>query len=98
MMYIIAKFKLRDESMMDDWKKLSAGIQGHIADADGFISRDSAVSENGDVYCIVKWESAEKQATFHDELMKTAAENPAFAEFERIVDMESMTKDKLSVI
>jgi antibiotic biosynthesis monooxygenase (ABM) superfamily enzyme len=92
---VIAKFKLVSPEMGDQWKELSNQIQAGISQADGFISRDTGVDEEGNLYCIVKFESKEQR----EANMKTAMENfPAlFEKFTEVVDMSTMTKTEINL-
>ncbi len=97
---VIAKLKLNDESLLEDWKALSRKISAGLAGVDGFISRDSLRDENGLIYCLVKWESRAQQEKAMAEIMSSTDEESQkmFAEFARVVDMESMTKEILEVL
>jgi hypothetical protein len=89
--------KLNDSSLMDDWKKMSANITESLKNVDGFIYRDSAVSEDGTIYCLIKWESIEKQEAFRKILESDAFKNE-MVEFAKIVNMESMKAEILQVV
>ena len=89
--------KLNDNSLIDDWKKMSDGITESLKNVDGFIYRDSAVGEDGTVYCFIKWESMEKQEAFRKILESDAFKNE-MVEFAKIVNMESMKAEILQVV
>ncbi len=97
---VIATLKLNDESLLEDWKVISRNISADLEGVDGFISRDSVRDDNGLIYCILKWESRAQQEKFMSELMSRTDEESQkmFAEFARVVDMESMTKEILEVL
>ncbi|QKQ24312.1 hypothetical protein HUE58_04060 [Candidatus Ruthia endofausta] len=48
--FVIMSFELNNQDLVNDWKTLSKKIDEDIAKADGFISRDSGVDEDGRVY------------------------------------------------
>jgi hypothetical protein len=48
------------------------------------------------VTCILKWEKEEQQKIFEEKVSKMFSDKtPLVKEFQRIVDLKSMTKDKL---
>lgn len=81
-------------------KVLSQKINKSLAKADGFISRDAVRAEDGTMSCILKWKSKEQQERFNEAIMtRTDEESLAMrAEFERIVNIESMTKKTLEIL
>ena len=97
---VIATLRLNDESLLDDWKVISAQITATLEGQDGFIYRDSCRGEDGLIYCILKWESRAKQEKFMSEFMARTDEQSqaAMKEFERVVNVESMTKEILEII
>ncbi len=97
---VIATLKLNDESLLEDWKVISDKITVDLTGQDGFISRDSVRGEDGLIYCILKWESKEKQEQVMTEIMARTddASIAMMTEFGRVVDMESMTKEFLEVL
>ena len=96
----MATLKLKDENFLEDWKAVSEKINADFVGVDGFISRDSLRGKDGLIYCIIKWETEAKQEKFMTELMSQTEEErqKMFAEFERIVDIQSMTKKILKVL
>jgi len=96
---ILAKIslKLNDSSSKEDWKKMSDAITKSLESVDGFIYRDSAISEDGTVYCFIKWESIEKQEAFRKILESDAFKNE-MGEFAKIANMESMQSEILQVV
>jgi len=94
---LLISFELNNQDQQSEWKQMSDGINQSLQNVDGFIYRDSAIGEDGKVYCIVKWESAEKQEAF-----KKILESDAFKEemnkFAIIVNMETMKSEELKVI
>jgi len=95
---LIASFQLNNMSLLPDWKKMSDGISESLKQIDGFISRDSAIDEDNRVYCIVKWESAEKQATYRVNFDKDPNMQKEMIEFARLVNMETMTSEVPTVV
>ena len=97
---VIAKLKLNNENLLEDWKTISKKIDSDLAGADGFISRDSVQGEDGMVYCILKWENKSKQEKFMKALMSRADEETQamMAEFGRVVEVESMSKEFFAVL
>lgn len=57
----MASFELNDQNLAGEWKEMSDHITESLKKVDGFISRDSAVGEDGKIYCFVKFETVEKQ-------------------------------------
>jgi argonaute-like protein implicated in RNA metabolism and viral defense len=94
---LLISLELNNENLAEDWKKMSDGISDSLKNIDGFIYRDSASGEDGKIYCIVKWESAEKQAAFNKILESDAFKNEMI-EFAKIVNMETMKSEVLTVI
>lgn len=95
--FVIMSFELNDNSLIDEWKALSKEIDEDIFDADGFISRDSGIDENGRVYCLVKWQSKMHHEKFTKQL--EARENwPQMMEyFCNIANMKTSTTQILEV-
>ena len=91
-------FKLNDENLLDDWKKLSAIINLDLASVDGFLSRDSAIGDDGSVYCLVKWDSLEKQEMFMKSFEEQENHQEMMAEFGRLANMETMQRELLEVV
>lgn len=91
-------FKLNDESLLDDWKVMSAKITADLADIKGFISRESAKGEDGLVYCIVQWDSLANQVAFRENFESSENFAAMMADFARIVDMETLKQEMLEVI
>ena len=97
---VIAKLRLRDESLLEDWKVISTKITEDLIGVDGFISRDSVRAEDGLIYCILKWESKAQQEKFMEALMARNDEDSMvlMADFGRVVDVENMSKEFLEVL
>lgn len=93
-----ASFYLNDESLLEDWKKMSAVIDEDLVGVDGFISRDSAIGEDKKVYCILKWDSLTQQEAFMKSFEEREDSAELMAEFGRIVNMETMTRELLDVL
>jgi isocitrate/isopropylmalate dehydrogenase len=70
-----------------------------MKNVDGLIFRDSAVDENENVVCVLKWESLEKQEVFEKEFHKRMKNEPEIMEeFSKIVDITTMSKEKYNLI
>ena len=97
---VIAKFRLNNENLLENWKTISKKIDSDLAKADGFISRDSLQGEDGMIYCVLKWESKSKQEKFMEDIMsRTDEESQAImTEFEHVANMETMNKEFLEVL
>ena len=96
---IIATLELNSPELLADWKAISDEISADLkANAKGFISRASAVDENGLVYCVLKWTSQADSEAFMQSLMLRPSFMEQMAEFGRVVNMESMTKKVLDVL
>ncbi len=97
--YVLVKFELNEGIDISEWKGMSDEINKDIAWADGLQFRDSGVDEKGNVYCILKWDSLEQQVTFRALMDKQFEANPEIMkEFGRIVDMDTMTMDKITLL
>ena len=97
--YVIAKFKLNKWIKIEEWKKLSDFFGTEFVWENGFILRDSATDENGNVYCIIKWENIESQKAFSKKLDEKDKEKPEIMkEFWRLVDMETFSMETLNII
>ena len=97
--YILVKFELNEGVKIEDWKKMSDGITADMKGTDGLISRESAVDEKWNVYCILKWDTIEQRTVFHDNMMKEMDEKPEMMEeFGKLANMESFTMDILNVL
>jgi hypothetical protein len=94
---VIASFELNQIELLEDWKTLSAEIDKDIAQAEGFVSRDSGIDENSQVYCIVKWASKEHQESFMQVLQAKPEWPETMAHFSKIVNMDSMKSEKLEL-
>lgn len=93
----LISLELKDQNLTGEWKKMSDGITHSLQGVDGFISRDSAVGEDGKVYCIIKWESLEKQQAFRKILESEAFKNE-MVEFAKIVNLGNMKSEILNVV
>ena len=82
-------FELHNEDLMNDWRALSKEIDADIANAEGFISRDSGVDENGRVYCLVKWQSKNHQKAFMQALEARSEWPQMMQQFGSIANMET---------
>ena len=97
---VIATLRLNDENLLEDWKEISAKITADLTGQDGFISRDSVRAEDGLISCILKWESKAHQEKFMEALMARSDEESMalMADFGRVVNVEGMTREFLSVL
>lgn len=97
---VMAKLRLNDENLLEDWKVISAQIDKDLVGVDGFISRDVVQADDGLIYCILKWESRAQQEKFMEELMeRTDEESMAImVEFARVVNVEEMSKEFLAIV
>ena len=97
---VMAKLRLNDENLLEDWKVISAQIDKDLVGVDGFISRDVVQADDGLIYCILKWESRAQQEKFMEELMeRTDEESMAImVEFARVVNVEEMSKEFLATV
>lgn len=95
--FLIMSFNLNDENLTGDWQILSKEIDADIAKADGFISRDSGIDEQGRVYCLVKWQSKSHQEAFR-KVLEASEEWPQMMQrFSAIVNMETVTDQMIEV-
>ncbi|SMN00396.1 hypothetical protein SPONN_1650 [uncultured Candidatus Thioglobus sp.] len=95
--FVIMSFELNDKNLMDDWKALSKEIDEDIAKAEGFISRDSGVDEDGRVYCLVKWKSKMHQENFRTQLEARTDYAEIMQDFARIGNMETSVNQMIEV-
>jgi len=97
---VMAKLRLNDENLLEDWKVISAQIDKDLVGVDGFISRDVVQADDGLIYCILKWESRAQQEKFMEELMeRTDEESMAImVEFARVVNVEEISKEFLTIV
>ena len=98
--YVIAKFKLHSLDLKDEWKKLSDIIGADMKEnAKGLIFRDSTVDQEGNVQCILKWESLEAQQAFQKIMEERFKNEPEMVEsFAKVADMSTMSKEISGVI
>lgn len=92
----LINFELNNNNQKDDWKKMSDKINEDLKNADGFIYRDSAIGEDGKVYCILKWESKEKAEAMQKKLEADEYKS-AMEAFAKIANMNTMKSETLSV-
>ncbi len=100
--YVIAKFKLQEnsEEKIVEWKKISDIITEDMNNnAEGLIFRDSVIDEEGNVQCILKWDSKESQEKFEKIMNERFKNEPELMErFGKIGDMSTMSKDFFDVV
>ena len=94
---LLITLELKDKNLLNDWKQMSDGISQSLKNVDGFIYRDSAIGEDGKIYCIVKWENAEKQDAFN-KILESDAFKDEMLKFAKIINMETMKSEVLQVI
>lgn len=95
--FVIVSFELNEKALIDDWKTLSKEIDEDIAKADGFISRDSGIDENGRVYCLVKWCSKTHQETFKKQLESRQEWSQTMQRFSSIGNIETSTNQTIEI-
>ena len=95
---VIVSFELNNQSFLEDWKKMSSMSSSDLEGIDGFIYRDSAVSEDKKVHCILKWNSLEQKQKFNKVLESREDWSKMMADFERIVNMQTMKQEILEVL
>ncbi len=93
---VLVSFDLNNENLLDEWKKISAGITESLKQEDGFISRYSGVDENGRIHCIIKWENMEKRKAFGKK-MEEESFKEKMKDFGRIANMETMKMEVVEV-
>lgn len=86
--FVIVSFELH-EGQLENWKELSRQIDQDIAQAEGFVSRDSGMDGDHRVYCLVKWQSKGHQEAFMQQLMARPEWEGMMAHFASIVNMET---------
>ena len=96
--FAIVSFELNDKNLLNDWKVFSKEIDEDISQADGFISRDSGIDENGKVYCLVKWQSEAHQQNFRKQLEANENWPKTIQRFGTIANMSTMTPNNLEVL
>jgi hypothetical protein len=89
-------FEFNDKSMVDKWKIMSDHISAELKNVDGFICRDSAIGEDGTVYCILKWESQKKVDAFQ-KVMESDEFKENMVEFGKIANVATMKMETLKV-
>ncbi len=95
--FVIVSFELNSKDLLEDWKTLSKEIDEDIAQADGFISRDSGVDENGRIYCLIKWQSEAHHQTFRQQLEARESWPKNMERFGAIANISTMTPNNLEV-
>ena len=97
---VMAKLRLNDANLLEDWKAVSAQIDRDLVGVEGFISRDVVQADDGLIYCILKWESKAQQEKFMEELTERTDEKSMaiMVEFGRVVNVEEMSKEFLEVL
>ena len=92
----LINFELINSNLKEEWKKMSNQISAGLEGEDGFIYRDSAIDENGKVYCILKWESKEKAEASQKRMQKKYRN--AMESFAKIANMNTMSSKILQVV
>ena len=93
----LATLELNEGVSMEDWKKMSDKISSDLNYAEGFISRDSGIGEDGKIYCIVKWDCQENADVMQARLQSDEFKKPMKA-FAKIVNMATMKSETLKVV
>ncbi|MDQ7009890.1 MAG: hypothetical protein Q9M94_06365 [Candidatus Gracilibacteria bacterium] len=91
----LVEFKLNEGIDISEWKEMSSKANGIVGGIKGFQFRYSGVDNDGTVYCILKWDSAEDSSKFDDVL---ATKPEIGKEFERLCDMKTMKMKNINVI
>ena len=93
----LVSFRLKEESMQEAWKEMSKHITEAMSqDTPGFISRESGVDEEGNIYCILRWESKEQMLASREAFEKGDFEEEK-KNFEALVDMQTMKQSLVEV-
>ena len=86
----LVSFKLKEESMLDSWKEMSKHITTAMNQgAAGLISRESGMDGEGNVYCILQWETKEQMKASQEAFQSGDFEEEK-KKFEALVDMSTM--------
>ncbi len=93
----IVSFELNDENLMEEWKGMSAGISESLKNAPGFISRDSAVSKDKKIYCVLKWEDMASQEAVR-KMLESSEMEEEMKGFAKVANMSTMKEDFLEVL
>jgi len=93
---VLASFELNDQSFLEEWKNISAGINESLKQEDGFISRYSGVGEDGRIHCILRWENNEKRKAFSKK-MEEESFKEKMKDFGRIANLQTMKKEIIEV-
>lgn len=94
--FVIESFELHD-GQLDNWKKLSKEIATDIAQAPGFISRDSGIDANNRVYCLVKWQSKSHQQAFMQQLEARDGWEDMLGHFGSIANMQTDKRQEIEI-
>ena len=76
---------------------MSNWITTQLLEVPWFISRDSVISEDWKIYCVVKWESREAQSEFR-KILESEEMKPAMEAFAKIANMQTMKEEILEVL
>jgi hypothetical protein len=90
-------FELNDQNLLEAWKEMSKGISEQLKNAPGFIYRDSAIEENGKVYCVLKWENIESQKAVR-KMMESPEMEDKMKAFAKIVNLQTMEEKFLEIV
>jgi predicted ribosome quality control (RQC) complex YloA/Tae2 family protein len=93
----IVSFELNDKNLLEEWKVMSAEITAQLKNAPGFIYRDSAIEENGKIYCVLKWESIESQKAVR-KMMESPEMEEKMEAFGKIANLQTMEEKFLEVV
>jgi len=93
---VLASFELNDQSFLEEWKNISAGINESLKQEDGFISRYSGSGEDGRIHCILRWENNEKRKVFSKK-MEEESFKEKMKDFGRIANLQTMKKEIIEV-
>lgn len=91
----LVEFKLNKWIDISEWKEMSSKANSIVGWIKWFQFRYSWVDNEWNVYCILKWDSAEDSSKFDDVL----ADKPEITkEFERLCDMETLKMKNIDLI
>tara|TARA_R110002051_G_scaffold277105_1_gene338458 strand:+ start:71 stop:511 length:441 start_codon:yes stop_codon:yes gene_type:complete len=91
----IASFKLKPSISYGDFAVLDHSVEvNHVAKQKGFVSRESAMGENGEWVVVVHWETLADA----DASMTSFTKTPMAAEFMGSIDLETMAMNRYTLV
>jgi hypothetical protein len=94
--FVIESFELHN-GQLENWKNLSKEIDIHMAKVEGFISRDSGIDKNNQVYCLVKWQNKSYQKEAIKRLELRDDYNEIMAHFNSIANMQTNQRQEIEI-